>query len=728
MIQFEGFKPEAMKKIQGKLGFQGYPDEFDAYLEQNPDKKATMDQYEQKALEMVNGGHVVKLQGGGDAEAERRRLGIDAQGRKIPYGQPGSTLPPPDLVVGPPVGGPALIDLPDNGPPPADPPPQSPGLPPVGPPVGINPPEASPPGEVDPDDPITLPPGLVQPPVVGQTGQLGNLMAQRAQDPRLTEGTAVQPVGTTITQDQLVDPNTGQLPGNLTAGTVIAGTQQATAPTDMTAATYDADTTEEGVRKEVGQLQPAQGTIGVDETFTGEESTETMVSDLEAAQGKPVLIDQTAIPRRKLEFGEVVTGQVNPMKAAEFTEQIQAANATPSKQATVKGQLAELMQEFDGGESPPWAAGAIRAANNAMLARGMGASSMAGQAILQAAMESALPIASSDAQMFGQFEAQNLSNKQQRAMLAAEQRAKFMGQKFDQDFQAQVANAAKVSDIANMNFTAEQQVMLENSKIANTMELNNLSNKQALVMGEAAALANLDVSNLNNRQQAAVENAQKFMQMNMANVDKEQQTSIFKSQQMIQSLFTDSAAVNASQQFNATSENQTNQFFENLKNTTSQFNASQANAQAKFNAGEANAQELFNTDLKNNREQFNANNRLVIDQNNAVWRREVATADTVAINRANELNASALLDISNTAYKDLWNYYGDSMEFAWTAADNAQERIKELAIAELNSETQLAMSANTSSTAMGSAIGNLIGTLGSAWISGMFPATTIVTG
>lgn len=30
-----------------------------------------------------------------DAESERRRLGIDAQGRRIPYGQPGSTLPPP---------------------------------------------------------------------------------------------------------------------------------------------------------------------------------------------------------------------------------------------------------------------------------------------------------------------------------------------------------------------------------------------------------------------------------------------------------------------------------------------------------------------------------------------------------------------------------------------------------------------------------------------------------
>ena len=719
MMQFKGFKPEAMKKIQGSLGFQGYAEEFDKYLEDNPDKKAMMDTYEQKAIEMVNGGYIKGYANGGDAEAERKRLGIDAQGRKIPYGQPGSTLPPPNEVTPlpepdfPVVGPPELISppvAPDPDPPVGNDPPVA------SPPVGINPPVASPPGEVSPPDSITIPPGLVQPPVVGQTGQLGNLMAQRAQDPRLTEGTAVQPVGTTITQDQLVDPSRGQLTGPIVAPTATARTQQADTPTDMTTATYDADTTEEGVRKEVGQLQPAQGTIGADETFTGEESTETMVSDLEASQGKPVLIDQTAIPRRKLEFGEVVTGQVNPMKAAEFTEQIQAANATPSKQATVKGQLAELMQEFDSGEAPPWAAGAIRAANNAMLARGMGASSMAGQAILQAAMESALPIASSDAQMFGQFEAQNLSNRQQRAMLAAEQRAKFMGQKFDQDFQAQVVNASKVSDIANMNFTAEQQVMLENSKIANTMELSNLSNRQALVMGEAAALANLDVSNLNNRQQAAVENAQKFMQMNMANVDREQQTSIFKSQQMVQSLFTDSAAVNAAQQFNATSENQTNQFFESLQSTVSQFNASQANAQSKFNAGETNAQFQFNAELRNQREQFNANNRLVIDQNNAVWRREVATADTVAINRANELNASALLDISNTAYKDLWNYYGDSMEFAWTAADNAQERIKELAIAELNAETELAISANRSSTAMGSAIGNLIGTLGSAWL------------
>ena len=57
---------------------------------------------------------------------------------------------------------------------------------------------------------------------------------------------------------------------------------------------------------------------------------------------------------------------------------------------------------------------------------------------------------------------------------------------------SRVENAAKISDIANMNFTAEQQVQLENSRATNTMNLNNLSNSQAMVMAEAAALAQMD--------------------------------------------------------------------------------------------------------------------------------------------------------------------------------------------------------------------------------------------
>ena len=71
--------------------------------------------------------------------------------------------------------------------------------------------------------------------------------------------------------------------------------------------------------------------------------------------------------------------------------------------------------------------------------------SLAGQAIVQATIEAALPIAQADAQTIAQFEAQNLSNRQQRAMLAAQQRASLLGQEFDQAFQARVQNAARIS-------------------------------------------------------------------------------------------------------------------------------------------------------------------------------------------------------------------------------------------------------------------------------------------
>jgi len=306
-------------------------------------------------------------------------------------------------------------------------------------------------------------------------------------------------------------------------------------------------------------------------------------------------------------------------------------------------------------------------------------------------------------------------------MLAAEQRAKFMGQDFDQAFQTKVLNASRIADIANLNFTAEQQVQLENSRAANTMNLANLSNTQGLIMAEAAALAQLDTANLNNRQQAAVQNAQNFLQYDMANLSNRQQTELFKAQQRVQALFTDQAATNAARQFNATSQNQTDQFFANLASQVSQFNASQQNAQSQFNAGQTNTVNRFNAELNNQRDQFNATNQLVIAQSNAQWRRQIATADTAAINRANELNANAVLDISKSAYDNLWNYYSDTMEWAWKSANSELDRMNNLAIAQLGADATAAANAAAKSSAAGSALGSLLGTLGSAWIGAGFP-------
>lgn len=476
------------------------------------------------------------------------------------------------------------------------------------------------------------------------------------------------------TQTGLMDPNAGQLTTPLPEiqAATVTSPAQTTAPTPTPTSLMQAATASAGVQAETDQLQAAQGTVSQQAQVQAAQQTGTSVSNIEAAQGQAILMNNPV--QRQIQEGEIITGVADAATAAAFTGQIEAAQATPSQQATVQGQLEGLMAQFEGGNTPAWAAGAMRTATATMAARGLGASSMAGQAIIQAAMEAALPIAAADAQTFAQFEAQNLTNRQQRAMLAAQQRAAFIGLEFDQAFQARVLNAAKISEAANLNFTAEQQVALENSRAANTVNLQNLSNQQAVVMAEAAALANLDIANLNARQQAAVQNAQNFLQMDLTNLNNLQQAELFKTQQNVQALFTDQAARNAAAQFNATSENQTEQFFKSLTQQANQFNATQSNAMAQFNAGQTNAISQFNAQYRQQRELFNAQNALVVEQANAQWRQNVSTINTAAQNAANMEQAKTVNALSSATLAQVWQRERDLMSYAFTAQQSGLDR------------------------------------------------------
>jgi hypothetical protein len=197
----------------------------------------------------------------------------------------------------------------------------------------------------------------------------------------------------------------------------------------------------------------------------------------------------------------------------------------------------------------------------------------------------------------------------------------------------------------------------------------------------------------------------------MANLSNQQQTELLKSQQRIQSLFTDQAAENASRQFNATSQNQVDQFNANLKTQVDQFNQAQKTAISQFNAKEANAMEQFNVAQSNAMDQFNAQNELVIAQSNAQWRREVATADTAAQNRANEINAKNTLDISNQAYDNMWQHYGDQMSNAYTSAENEADRASSYAIAQLDADAEANAAAAARNAGNAKSLGNLAGTL-----------------
>jgi len=284
-------------------------------------------------------------------------------------------------------------------------------------------------------------------------------------------------------------------------------------------------------------------------------------------------------------FADVQKEAMVAAKQQGLTDIVTAQTGTVDKQATVQGQLEGLMAQFEGGKVPAFAAGAIRLAEQRLAARGMGASSMAGAAIVQAAMEASTPIAAADAQTYRSMQELNLNNQQQ----------------------AEVLNAQMTMQLDLANLNNEQQA-----------RVTNTSNRvQALF-----------------RDQAAVNSAKQF------NASSEQQND-----QFFASLFNNAnqfkaAQSNAMEQFNAGQENAVDQFNASLQNTREQFNAKnailidQANAVYKRNVNTAN------TALRNAENEFNVRNLFNISQtalNNLLQE----DRDKVNFSRVNSLNDTA---------------------------------------------------------------------------------------
>ena len=475
------------------------------------------------------------------------------------------------------------------------------------------------------------------------------------------------------------------------------------------AETVTADTSAAALKTALDKVAPAEGTLTAAATVKPEEKWTTAIT--EARKSLPQL--ETAqkvavVPERTLGAAETVAGSaVDTTKVATELAKAKAEEGVVTEDMTVQGQLAKLTKNFDATNPPSWAAGALRAVTAEMSARGLGASSLAGAALVQAALEKALPIASADASIFQQMATQNLSNRQQIAVLTAQQRAAFLGQEFDQNFQTRVVNAARVADIANLNFSAKQQVALENARLAQTVDLANLSGRQATFMAELAQTATLETTNLNNRQQAAVENAKAALQIDLTNMSYEQQSIVLKTQLTAQAILSDTAATNAAKQFNASSKNQTVQFFAGLASQVSQFNASQSNAMEQFKVDQSNSVKKFNAEVTNQREQFNATQRLVIDQSNAQWQREIATINTGAINTVNLSNAQLAQQMTVTEYNNEIQMYRDAVTHAWQSSENDANRTTTLAAAELAKSAQLAIADATIAAANARALGEL---------------------
>ena len=504
-----------------------------------------------------------------------------------------------------------------------------------------------------------------------------------------------------------IDPATGQPSMNLNPTALPSGTELTHTPAVATA-----DTFETSAGKTIGTNTPVTGyqvpttnlevdtpTAAAPGSYTAT-TVSNSVSDANAQLGSlsqgALTAPQGTVSQQALASAAQGTSAqaTTPTRVLSASEQVNAAKLsdvggyqgataqtmdTP-QEATVQYQLKQLMSQFDNGAIPAFASGAIQHANAAMLARGLGASSMAGQAILHAAMETATAVAVQDAKTISQFNLQNLSNKQQTSLMNAQLRATLTGQELTNEQQTRVLNAAKVSEVNNLNFTAEQTVALENAKLMQGMKLANLNSSQQAALQNAATLASMDTKNLDSRLTAAVQNAKDFLSIDMANLNNKQQTEVINKQTKNQALLTDVASQNASKQFNATSQNQVDQYYKTLASQIDIANKNRTSAMQQFNVDQANALAKFAKQVEDSRDKFNAEMAAQIDQSNVTWRRAINTTNTAEQNRINQQNAQSLLDLSVTAQNRLWNRYRDEAEWFVNITEARESRAHQAAL------------------------------------------------
>jgi|5_EtaG_2_1085323.scaffolds.fasta_scaffold12088_3 hypothetical protein len=245
------------------------------------------------------------------------------------------------------------------------------------------------------------------------------------------------------------------------------------------------------------------------------------------------------------------------------------------------------------------------------------------------------------------------------------------------------------------------------------IQLQNLNNKQQATLQNAMTFAAMDKANLDARMTAAVNNSKSFLSIDMANLDNKQKTQSIDYQGKLQALLTDAASQNASGQFNAKSQNQLDEFFAELDGQIQQSNANRLAATEQFNVDQVNANARYVQGLNDQREQFNLNMQTQIDQSNAVWRRNINTANTAAQNETNRQNALNTLNVSQSALNALWQRYRDEASWLFTSSESAKQREHQLAL------TAMEVSAQTDMYDMKSE-NDMYGALGGATLAGIF--------
>ena len=300
------------------------------------------------------------------------------------------------------------------------------------------------------------------------------------------------------------------------------------------------------------------------------ESTDTSLDKLTKMQGETGSLSEGS----KIDYKDV-TGTVSQESL------VRDVSETLDPKATTQYQLGELMKSIEEGKDlPPWASPAMRRVSSLMMQRGMGSSSMASAAMIQAIMESGIPIASADAQAYATIQLKNLDFKQKAALQDAVTYAQ--------------------------------------------MDQANLNNRMKAASQNAQAFLTMDTQNLQNKQQAATLTYQSEVQALFTDTAAQNATKQLnaKNEAQVEEFFAELGSQVAAAN-------------KNRMSAMRQFNTSEKNAMEQFRVQSEDARNKFNSNMKFTIDTSNAQWRRQINTANTATQNE-----TNRINVQNEFNAS----------------------------------------------------------------------------------------
>lgn len=223
-------------------------------------------------------------------------------------------------------------------------------------------------------------------------------------------------------------------------------------------------------------------------------------------------------------------------------------------------------------------------------------------------------------------------------------------------------------------------IAAQDAKAYQTIQLKNLDNQQQAALQNALQVATMDRQNADARTKAMISNAQALLSIDLKELDAQQQSNAIKFSGMTQAALSEATAENTRLQINAKNALQLEEFYTELGVQIDTANINRSVALKQFNISQANAFKEFNASLEDQRDKFNANMSFAIDQSNAIWRRQINTANTATLNETNRINAQNAFNASQTAMNQLWQKYRDNATFNFTASESILQRKHEQAL------------------------------------------------